>query len=102
MTLIERLKKRISPTPGFYVNAVGIAGCAAAPAVMQMPQQVGSGYTGTFTIGGPDVDMQAAVARIEALESALERALKWEIREGSWSEEKSERDAAAALLANKE
>lgn len=36
--------------------------------------------------------------RIEALERALAQALRWDVAEGSWSEEKPGRDAAAALL----
>lgn len=58
--LLDRLKQRIYQTSA--LQAVGVAGCAAA---------VPSVYAGTVTVGGPDTDMQDAVAEIERLQTAL-------------------------------
>lgn len=67
--LTERLKARIH-APTFYTHAVGVAGCAAYPAVFQAQPQHFTGTTGTLTVG-PDKDLLEAVARIEEMERAL-------------------------------
>ncbi len=68
--LLERLKARRYSGLNLFTNAVGAAGCAAAPAVVMPPQEFKSG---TYTIGGPDKDIEEAIARIERLEGYAER-----------------------------
>lgn len=66
--LLSRLRARIQPAPNYlFANAVGGMGCAAAPAVV---------VSGTTVVGGPDKDIQEAVAEIERLSAEVSRLSK--------------------------
>lgn len=63
--LLDRLRKRITPANPFWYQtfAVGANHPQAHPQTVQ---------SGTVTIGGPDVDVQDAITRIETLERDAE------------------------------
>lgn len=63
--LLDRLKKRVYP----YSTIHAVGGVAGA---ISLPIQ----QSGTYTVGGPDKDMQDAVARIEELEEAMRRIVQ--------------------------
>lgn len=74
--LLDRLRKRIYPNQWYQTVAIGALHGQANPQTVQ---------SGTFTIGGPDKDLQEAVARIDALEANLTELLRlydWRLKVG--------------------
>jgi hypothetical protein len=68
--ILDRLRARVHPH--FFTNAVAanLGACAVNPAVIHA-------QTGTVTIGGPDKDMQDAIAEIERLRACISDGAKW-------------------------
>lgn len=92
--LLDRLRKRIYPNFSTYA----VAGNANNAAI-NFPQ-----VSGTFEVGGPDKDVQGAVARIEALEANLTELLRlYDWRAALGQEEKKpdhDKDAMRRALMN--
>jgi hypothetical protein len=106
--ILDRLRARVHPH--FFTNAVAanLGACAVNPAVIHA-------QTGTVTIGGPDKDMQDAIAEIERLRAciseernALAHSERMGVRqadlisqlERDLAEEKQEHRATLALAAD--